>query len=81
VAHPYRSTPRAARARPSDRRLGFATFVFGFVCALAGAAFSGPAGALIATIAGVLLLVVPPPPGACACACAAEDGDDAGSTG
>jgi hypothetical protein len=76
VAHPYRSMPRAARARPSDRRLGFATFAFGFLCVLAGASIAGPAGMLFATIAGVALLIVPAPAGACARA--AEDDDDPG---
>jgi hypothetical protein len=76
VAHPYRPTPPAARARPPDRRLGFATFLFGFACVLAGAALSGPAGALVATIAGVVLLLVPPPAGAGARA--AEGSDDEG---
>ncbi len=64
MAHPYRTTPLAARARPAERRLGFATFVFGFLCVLLGAALSGPPGALVATLAGFVLLVVPPPAGA-----------------
>lgn len=76
MAHPYQSMPRAARARPSNRRLGFATFAFGFLCVLAGASLAGPAGMLVATIAGVALLLVPAPPGACARA--AEDDDEPG---
>lgn len=60
MGNPYRTRPDAPLpARGAEGRLGAATLVFGLFCALFGQALAGPGAALIATIAGVFLILAP----------------------
>ena len=64
VSHPYRTPPRESLARQTDRnRLRVATFAFGFLCVIAGAAFSGvdrAKCALLGTLGGVVAMISRP---------------------
>jgi hypothetical protein len=59
VTHPYRTPPPPEPARGAQGNLGPATVMFGFVCALVGQALGGPGCCLVATAAGVFLILSP----------------------
>ena len=59
VGTPYREPPPAPPPRGAGGSLGLPTVIFGFLCVLFGYALSGPACGLGATIAGVVLILVP----------------------
>ena len=59
MAHPYREPPRAAPDLGAGDGPPLSTVIFGVICALGGAALGGPACGILATIAGVVLILAP----------------------
>lgn len=61
MTHPYRTKPKEPQGRSSDpARIHVATFAFGFVCVLLGAAASGADRAkcaFLGTVAGAVLIL------------------------
>ena len=59
MTHPYRTPPAPERARGVAASLALPTVMFGLACGITGQAIGGPRCCLFATVAGVMLLLLP----------------------